>query len=124
MYLNVQNAPGNETSWITREVMHAKRKLKRVRKACSLNHSLENRNNIRRLAIDLKQLIEKNRYRFHNITLKTFLSEVPNKFWRYISAPVKPHGPHVDNNNHERKNEFLHVPELLCAYYNVFLAFH
>lgn len=74
--------------WISRETIHAKRKLNRKQKSCSKNRTPESKAGITSMRRELKRLIKESRDKFLNVTLKKFLKEAPSKFWRYITPPA------------------------------------
>lgn len=65
--------------WITRDVIHTKRKIKRLRKR--QGHSEQ----ISQLRAALKIQISKSKKKFFNETLSGFLRTSPRKFWLYLS---------------------------------------
>lgn len=78
----------NKNPWITREIIHAKRQLKR-RRASSHGTGVEKKTCIQRLSRLLRRLVRESKERFYSITLKKFLSEAPEKFWRYVNPSAK-----------------------------------
>lgn len=69
--------------WVTREVMHLKRKLKRLRKH---RHTSPQQWN------DLKKALSENvtaaKMHYHNVTLPDFIKSDPQKFWRHLCKPT------------------------------------
>ncbi|KAM7303220.1 uncharacterized protein ISCGN_013200 [Ixodes scapularis] len=62
--------------WITRNIIHMKRRLKRRRR---------NKLEVQELSRELTLEINSARARYFNITLPNFLIHDPQKFWRYLS---------------------------------------
>lgn len=71
--------------WVTRELIHLKRKIKRLR----LNKRLNLTENLRSLVFEFKTKMRQAKYDFHNVTLHNFMKENPSKFWRHISPANK-----------------------------------
>lgn len=69
-----------QNPWITREILHAKRKLKRLRK----HHS----HDVCEQAGNLKRKIKSAKETYFTKSLPEFLLSAPEKFWRYLS-PVR-----------------------------------
>lgn len=68
--------------WITRDIIHIKRKLSRTGKK---PQTIGTRATIASLSSHLKVMIKEAKHRFHSRTLHGFLRESRDKFWRYIS---------------------------------------
>lgn len=64
--------------WVTRDIIHAKRKLKRLRRKKA------DFNDIQVLRQKIKMLLSAAKERFFNHTLSGFLRNSPEKFWRYL----------------------------------------
>ncbi|CAN7937105.1 unnamed protein product [Ixodes hexagonus] len=67
------------TPWITREIIHHKRKIKRLRKA--KNRKIATIQDITRR---MMKLIEDGKEQFYGVTPHNFLKNSPGKFWRYL----------------------------------------
>lgn len=65
--------------WVTRQIIHMKRKLRRMRRSGRPRDST-----ITTLSAALKSEVKKAKDTFFNTTLVNFLKEAPGKFWRYL----------------------------------------
>lgn len=72
--------------WITRDILHLKRKINRIR----IKKRKRDRLNISHLRRLLRAMIHTSKQYFHNVTLEKFLESDPRKFWRYITQPKQP----------------------------------
>lgn len=79
----------NKNPWITREIIHVKRKIKRCRKANTLKPNDYRKMTLQSLSRELKRLVKDSKAKFYNVTLKKFLIEAPAKFWRYVNPKTK-----------------------------------
>lgn len=75
--------------WITREIIHVKRKINRLRKKAKKTRTLLNKNKMALLNSDLGQKIKSAKYNFFNITLQSFIQSSPVKFWNYANPKNK-----------------------------------
>lgn len=66
--------------WITREIIHHKRKIRRMRKAKNKKREV-----IEEITRTMKRLLKEAKERFFGVTLHDFLKSSPGKFWRYLS---------------------------------------
>lgn len=66
--------------WITREIIHLKRKLKRYRKRKNRDAAL-----LFKLSSKLKSKLREAKERFYSTTLGRFATESPHKFWQFLS---------------------------------------
>lgn len=62
--------------WITREIIHLKRQIKRHRKGF--------KEHINALKIKLKTSLKQAKERFFSVTLHNFIKTAPQKFWRFL----------------------------------------
>lgn len=69
----------HRSPWITRDIIHMKRKIKRLRKKKNKTSQLV------RLRAELKQTLKESKKKFFDETLCRFLRTSPQKFWRYFS---------------------------------------
>lgn len=77
--------PLKNNPWITREVIHAKRQLKRIRKANKVPGT--NPSNASRLALAVKTFKQKSREaksHYFNTVLPSFLKNNPHRFWNHF----------------------------------------
>lgn len=74
--------------WITREVIHAKRKVKRIRKRMKRKPGAVTVNNLTAAVSDLKTKIKTAKSNYFTKTLPNFLKNSPSKFWSYLK-PAK-----------------------------------
>lgn len=72
--------------WITRDIIHMKRKLKRLRKAQKVHPRSCIASEIPALARSLKKQVNLAKKRFLSHSLHSFIKTAPHKFWRYISV--------------------------------------
>lgn len=92
--------------WITRDIIHVKRRIKRKRKACSRDPSAQNKTALHNMRLDLNRLVKESKERFFNVTLKKFLYEAPSKFWRYVNPSEKQNTPVDEKIALERAENF------------------
>lgn len=71
--------------WITREIIHMKRKINRLRQRNRQRPNLELKVNIISLTKQLKNKVLEARKRFCGTTLNNFIKNSPAKFWRYLN---------------------------------------
>lgn len=71
---------GRTNPWINREIIHVKRKLKRLRKRPNAVQA-----DILDLQATLKSKLAASRDHYFNVTLSRFVSESPSKFWQFLS---------------------------------------
>lgn len=76
-----QRTTKRNNPWITREIIHLKRRIARRRKS-KLNYGSD----FSTLKQELTAKLRCARSRFHNQTLPLFLKEAPQKFWRFLSG--------------------------------------
>lgn len=73
-----------QTPWMTREIIHLKRKIKRLKKQCiSIG-------NLKELKDNLARAVSSSKDHYFKTVLPNFISEDPKKFWNYISEKKKP----------------------------------
>lgn len=65
--------------WITRNIIHIKRRLKRCRKKNG------NSVNMRQLSQQLKDMVKASKHSYYTVTLQNFLKNSPQKFWRHLN---------------------------------------
>lgn len=100
--------------WITRDIIHAKRKVKRLRKRLKLNPTPLAKNNLRNAIDDMKGKIKKEKTNYFTTTLPNFLKNSPIKFWDYLKpkksnktqAPEKESQVNADSLNRYFKSVF------------------
>lgn len=69
--------------WVTREIIHLKRKLKRIRKTLGAASF-----QFQRLKSVLNEQLQCSKYHYYSVVLPNFIRTAPRKFWRHI-APAK-----------------------------------
>lgn len=72
--------------WITRNIIHLKRKICRLRK---LKHKCALPCHARKIqdhSTTLKTLIREAKHKYTNVTLKNFITSCPHKFWRFLNV--------------------------------------
>lgn len=74
---------GNENPWITREVIHLKRKIKRLRRRNASPTTVQN------LQATLSSSIGHAKRHYFNNTLPHFIRTAPEKFWKFLSKKNK-----------------------------------
>lgn len=72
--------------WITREIIHLKRKLSRLRKLKNKYCSQRYKNDIGANSRTLKTLVRNAKDKYMNVTLGNFIKASPDKFWRYLNS--------------------------------------
>lgn len=72
--------------WITREIIHIKRRIKRLRKSNKHVTVPGYRSQINALTRSLKNKIRNAKRHFCKYTLHTFIKESPHKFWQYMNS--------------------------------------
>lgn len=75
--------------WITRDVIHQKRKVSRCRLQVRKSQADVVRDKLRCLSKDLKSMIKKAKYYYFNVTMTGILRHSPKRFWKHLS-PRKP----------------------------------
>lgn len=70
--------------WIPREIIHLKRKLKRLRKSSKKRPLTNHNQTISELSRLLKLKIKEAKQKYYNITLNNFMKASPQKFWNHI----------------------------------------
>lgn len=92
--------PRKYSPWVTREVIHAKRKVKRLRR--SLKHT-ESQSVVKSKLIgakqELKQKLNQSRKQYFNTILPDFLKNNPQRFWNHFRArnTLAPERTHDEN---------------------------
>lgn len=71
--------------WITRDVIHAKRKVKRLRKSLKKKFTTSTKNNLDDAIIRLKVTLKAARENFFSHKLNNFIKTSPTKFWNYLN---------------------------------------
>lgn len=72
--------------WITRDIIHLKRRICRLRKLknkCALPFHVPK---IKEPSTKLKAVIREAKRKYTNVTLKNFITSCPQKVWRYVNA--------------------------------------
>lgn len=70
---------------MTRDSIHIKRKLNRLRKQIKKNSSQKRITEVAMLSRELKKKMKQERFNFYNVRLSTLVKEAPAKFWRTIT---------------------------------------
>lgn len=74
--------------WITRDVIHAKRKVKRLRRSLKTKGENPSENGrLRHATKNLKTQVTKAKQHYFNETLPEFITNNPHRFWNYFRAP-------------------------------------
>lgn len=71
------------TPWITREILHIKRKIKRLRRGAA------DRNTISANQIVLNSAVANSKRLYFENTLPNYIRNAPQKFWRFLSSKKK-----------------------------------
>lgn len=76
----------SHSPWITREIIHLKRRVKR------LSHSISSvsRSTLASLRRDLRNKIKQSKFQFINVKLHNFLINDPRKFWIHLTQKKDP----------------------------------
>lgn len=72
------------TPWITREILHMKRKLKRLKRRAA------DRGTIHAVQNTLNHAVASSKRQYFENTLPNFIRRAPEKFWRFLSSKKKP----------------------------------
>lgn len=80
----------NQNPWITRDIIHIKRKIKRLRKSNKSNSVNGFQEKINYLSRSLKVKIRSAKENFCSTTLSKFIRESPQKFWQYLGSNNNP----------------------------------
>lgn len=72
------------TPWITRSIIHIKRKLKR------LNKKKSNSSSVPELSNELSRQLREAKHNYFSGTLTRFLRQDPDRFWRFLTEAKKP----------------------------------
>lgn len=70
--------------WMTREIIHLKRKINRLRKQLKRYNTSSLRDQIALFSRELKDKMRSERYNFYNVRLSKMIREAPAQFWRSI----------------------------------------
>lgn len=101
-----KKAPGNNP-WITREVIQAKRRLKRLHVAAK-NHKCKSsiQQKLQCAKSEFKQKKKTARQYYFSVTLPSFIKSNPSKFWRYLRTSNNTQS-HTDSGERtEKANEY------------------
>lgn len=71
--------------WITREIIHSKRKVKRLRKTLKAKPTPQIRNKLSQAISNMKSKIKMSKANYFTSTLPNFLKTSPQKFWNYLN---------------------------------------
>lgn len=73
-------------AWITRDIIHIKRKISRLRKARRSSSRASYTAQIATLSKTLKSKVRSSKIHYFGTTLAKFIKTSPGKFWRYVSG--------------------------------------
>lgn len=104
-YVPVKSRKAKKTNpWITRKIIHAKRKAKRLRKTLKLKPTYVHALNTS--IKDMKSKIKAAKDNYFSKTLPNFLKSAPQKFWNYLN-PKHHDSPATDSDdNRNAANSF------------------
>lgn len=72
--------------WITREVIHSKRRVNRLRKTAKNNQSQSITLKLQNAKTDLRDKTKAAKDHYFNVTLPSFLANNPRRFWKHFSV--------------------------------------
>lgn len=81
-----QRKINRQSPWITRDIIHLKRRVKRLSRAPKTPNVLPS------LRADLRKKIKESKYHFFNVKMHGFLVTNPKKFWTHITQKKDPVG--------------------------------
>lgn len=85
--------------WITRDIIHLKRKVKRLKKAKKkLHHNTNIHNQILSVSKELKIKMREEKHNFYNVRLSKMIKESPASFWRFIKPVISNCDTFIVNN--------------------------
>lgn len=92
--------------WITREIIHTKRKINRLQKQTKITKNASKKEQITNLTKELGSKIKCAKKKFYNETLYSFIRTAPDKFWRYINPRAKGKNDTEIANSPDKANNF------------------
>lgn len=84
--------------WITRDIIHIKRKINRLRKSLKKHTSITTRSLIRDLSRQLKDKMKIEQRSFYDVKLTHMMKESPSHFWHFIRPKSSNRDTFVINN--------------------------
>lgn len=77
--------PQRHNPWITREILHAKRKVKRLRKAVKKQCCSANTSKLKTAISHFKAKTKQAKQHYFEVTLPSFITGNPQRFWKHFS---------------------------------------
>lgn len=90
--------------WINREIIHAKRKVKRLRKLLKKKPNFQTRLSLTSAITSMKSKIKAAKTFYLSNTLTNFLKKSPQKFWNYLSPKSQSGNTMSREESNERAN--------------------
>lgn len=75
--------------WITRDIIHGKRKVKRLRKSLKSKNDSQVKHKLANAIREMKAKIMAAKTNYFSVTLPNFLKHSPGKFWKYLSPKTQ-----------------------------------
>lgn len=72
--------------WITREIIHAKRRANRLRKANKNNPKPSTTLKLKSAVMHFKQKLKDSKQYYYSVTLASFLKNNPQRFWKHLRS--------------------------------------
>lgn len=72
--------------WITREIIHAKRRANRLRKANKNNPKPSTTLKLKSAVMHFKQKLKDSKQYYYSVTLANFLKDNPQRFWKHLRS--------------------------------------
>lgn len=95
-----------QNPWITRDIIHAKRKVKRLRKQMKAKRDPELKTTLSLALTSMKAKIKSAKSMYFTHTLPTFLKTSPQKFWNYLNPKKCDSNIATPDENKTRANLF------------------
>lgn len=96
--------PKKGNPWITRDIIHAKRKVKRLRKARKANSKQSSVNQLATAITTLKSKIKVAKSNYFTKILPSFMKSAPTKFWNYLNPKKRNDQPTSPEDNIKTAN--------------------
>lgn len=95
--------------WITREIIHCKRKVKRLRKTLKAKPTPQIRNKLSQAITKMKSQIKMSKANYFTSTLPNFLKTSPQKFWNYLNPKnrIRPAAPEESKDKANSLNNYF-----------------
>lgn len=92
--------------WINRDIIHAKRKVKRLRKSFKQTSNPITGKNLAEAISSMKSQIKAAKNHYFSYALPNFLNDAPQKFWNYLNPKNKKYSTMSPEESRDRANLF------------------